>query len=319
MRSISKRYAFTMIELLFVIVILGIVGSVALSAIKEYFESSILTLEVDKRVAQADAALEQIAPYFENGVADSITRLGLAGAVTCFGPPDGNDANDRAIAFVSVDVDSRRGAWDTTLSTYLPGWSEDVDIAGNVLTSIGANYNYANAIIGEYYPGNTIEDSVVYNANRVDLDPTECSSFRWDGTGSGDAYMDVTAHTQNTLTFTWPTNVVPVNGASSGRHLLTTAYAFEVNSAGEFRMYNDFRPWLGEVKTNGKSFVIVNNAASFTIAYDRSNTAALDGMNSQKGMFYTMKLCMNGLSDNDLNVSTSASTICRQRSVHVRY
>ena len=322
----TKRNAFSLIELLFVIVILGIVGTVALAAIKEYFEASIVMTEVDKRVAEADRVLEQITPYFENGIAESITRLELGTGNTCYGPPAGEDINNRAIAFVSVDVDSRRGSWDAVIGRFVPGWSEDVNVSGNTIRSIGGNYNYANTIIGSLYPGNTIVDSAIYNRDQINLDSTKCQSYMWDTTnawnvnGYGDAYLDITANpTPNTLSVTWPTNIVQPIGSSSGRYLLSTAYAFEVNASGDFLMYNNFRPWLGEKFPVGSSNIITTKATNFSVFYDRSATAALDGMGSKTGMFYILKLCMRSPNDTNLDDKNETTQICRQRSVHVRY
>jgi prepilin-type N-terminal cleavage/methylation domain-containing protein len=318
MRKIIRHKAFTIIELLFVIVVLGIVGTVALGAIKEYFRSGIIMTEVDKRVAEADTALDQISPYFENAIAESITRLDIGTGNTCYGPPVNADANNRAIAFVSVDTDSRRGEWDAAVGRYVPGWSEDVNISGLTMRSIGANYNFANMIIGNYY-GSVIENSVIYNRDRADLDASGCSSYKWNIAGSGDSYLDITNHNANSISFLWPANVIPVSGTSESRYLISTAYAFEVDSAGNFIMYNNFRPWLNQKFNAGTSHAIMNNAASFSVMYDRSATAALDGMGSKQGMFYILKLCMNGLTDDNLSKTDAETQICRQRSVHVRY
>lgn len=320
MNRVNK--AFTLIELLFVIVILGIIGGVALATIKEYFDISVVSVEVNKRVAEADRALEQIAPYFENGIAESIVRLNRGSGTTCYGPPDPNDTNERTIGVIAVDVDGRQGDWNATMNRYIPGWSEDVNISGTTVRSIGANYSYANNLIGIIYPGNTILTSALYNQNKVDLDPTGCSSYRWNnGAGSGDAYLDIVANpTPSTLTITWPANVTQVNGSSSARYLLTTAYAFEVTSGGVFQMYSNFRPWNGETfAANGTINTIAEGVSSFSVDYDRSSTAALDGMGSKTGMFYTLKVCMRGLNDNNLSDTTQSNQICRQRSVHVRY
>lgn len=335
MNLIKKRKAFSLIELLFVIVILGIVGSVALAAIKEYFEASIVMTEVDKRVAEADRVLEQITPYFENGIAESITRLDLGTGNTCYGPPDGEDINNRAIAFVSVDTDSRHGSWDAAIGRFVPGWSEDVNVSGNTIRSIGGNYNYANTIIGSLSPGNTIVGSAIYNRDQINLDSTKCQSYMWDTTnawnvnGYGDAYLDITANpTANTLSVAWPTNITQPVGSSSGRYLLSTAYAFEVDNSdlngdgisdGVFRMYNNFRPWLGEKFPVGNSNIITTKATNFSVFYDRSATAALDGMGSKTGMFYILKLCMRSPNDTTLDDKNETTQICRQRSVHVRY
>jgi prepilin-type N-terminal cleavage/methylation domain-containing protein len=75
MKQGLKRRAFTMIELLFVIVVMGIVGTFAIEMVRQYYEGIYRTKTITDRAAEADHILEQVSKYFENAISASIVNL----------------------------------------------------------------------------------------------------------------------------------------------------------------------------------------------------------------------------------------------------
>ena len=298
MRRTNGRRAFTMIELLFVIVILGIVGGLALEAVRQYYDGIYRTQEYAKRAAQADHILEQISRYFENGMAGSMalfdTNAAPAGA--CAGAP-GNDLGDEnTVAFVSIDAEGLRGHWN---GRWLPNWSPEGSISGNVLTVPEAKYDAAGALT----------DATVYDDEGANAGV--CSDF-WNGAANS-KYNNITASTATTLTLT----STPQNGED--KYILKTGYAFRAYN-GDFRMYSGFQPWQGENYTNGTGTLLAEKVAHFAIISDNTGTT----INSPKGNVYALKICMFGLRDDlaDADEATADDVqrqICRTRMVHVRY
>lgn len=291
MKPLKNHKAFTMIELLFVIVILGIVGGIALEAVRQYYSGIYRTGEYSKRVAQADHILEQISKYFENGLSASIIRLDENDAVGCYGvPTTGDDGNDYTIAFVAVDSDGMRS------------WTSDVSSIGNTLVSLDANYNAA-ASAGD----------AIFRSDGLGEGDDECHRFGWVGAAStNEAYSVINAvDTDTQLTLN---NVLSVGGQASRAYLLRTAYAFRARD-GEFNMYTGFRPWNNEEYSGATPRLLGVKVVHFTIVYDNSNTI----MNSSVGNVYTLKICMEGLDENLNDSPLPENQICRERMVHVRY
>jgi prepilin-type N-terminal cleavage/methylation domain-containing protein len=315
MRENKGRNAFTMIELLFVIVIMGIVGGFALEAVRQYYEGIYRTQEYAKRVSQADHILEQLSKYFENGISSSIVNLDRDSATGCYGPPvDGNTSYDYTVAFIGVDVDSLHGTGGR------PGWSEEVRLipGTNQISALDANYTMAGAIINTLYPASpaNLSGSAVYDYDSIDVD--SCTRFGLNGGTSGSAgYHRIAGSTATTLTLN------AENNASDGhrKYLLRTGYAFRVDTNGNFRMYTNFRPWAGErynTAGNRKENLLGENVAHFYADYDASDFMNNPGV-SDRGLVWRLKVCMRGLDANLSTSDTESQGICRERRVHVRY
>lgn len=310
MKSMYNRKAFTMIELLFVIVIMGIVGGLALEALRQYYDGIYRTGEYSKRVAQADHILEQISKYFENGISASIIRLdsnNTAFGTQCVGIPENVDSStDYTIAFVAIDNDGMRGFWDGT--RWRSGWTSDVLSIGNTLISADANYTAIN-------PGNSLLNAAIFRSDGLGEGADECHRFGWDLTGlpneENHVYAAIQAVNDTNLTLN---KMLSVSGQASRAYVMRTAYAFRARN-GDFNMYTGFEPWNNQQYNNVTGRLLADKVTHFTILYDNSNTV----MNSNVGNIYTLKICLQGLDENLSDSNLSANQICRERMVHVRY
>ncbi len=314
MRPANNHKAFTMIELLFVIVILGIVGGLALEAVRQYYDGIYRTGEYSKRVAQADHILEQVSKYFENGISASIIRLDINDVPfgsTCNGiPQTGDEANDYTIAFVSVDNDGLRGYWSVTHARWLPGWTSDVLNTGNIMISSDANYTAINTV------SSPLVGAAVFRSEGLAEGADECYRFGWKGAVStNDVYKVINAPVNETnLTLDAIRPMLSISGRASRAYVMRTAYAFRAKD-GDFNMYTGFQPWNGGQYSGTTPHLLAEKVAHFTILYDNANTT----MNSNVGNIYTLKICMEGLDENLSDSSDPKNQICRERMVHVRY
>lgn len=318
------RRGFTFIELLLVIVILGIVGGLALEAIRQYYEGIYKTQTYAQRVAQADQILDKLTKYFENAIDMSIVNLdprtvgagdGGLGDWNCSEP--GEETNEATaleytVAFVGVDTDSLR-------TTGSPGWSEQaitnfISTTSRTFTFSDANLSKANDTITTLYQTSDLANSAFYNHGRQNASSIvgSCSNFNWDNAGNLDAYSIITG-------VNYATNVVTVaesytnSDLDDKKYLLRSGYAFRVLDDGSFMMYYNFRPWKGENYTTGSSSVLGANVASFYADFNNTNSF------NDRGSVWRLKVCMQGLESNLSTSDVASSAICRERRVRVRY
>ncbi|MDO9055575.1 MAG: type II secretion system protein [Sulfuricurvum sp.] len=309
----KQTSGFTMIELLFVIVIMGLIGGIALETIRQYYEGIYRSQIYTQRVNEADHILEQLAKQFENAIELSIVNMdqdtadgALAGA--CVGEPieeAENVASDYTVAFVGVDTDSLR-------TVGKPGWSENAKtpFTGNSITMEDANLSLANIIISALYPASNLQNSAIYNHQGLSND--SCADFF---TLNGAAYYTITgALVGDTLPLAY-TGVF--DGSRSDyyqkKYLLRTGYAFRVLDSGEFVMFSNFRPWKGESYTTSRRSTLGQNVASFYADYNKTNSY------NDRGSVWRLKVCMQGLNSELNTTDTASQAICRERRVHVRY
>lgn len=316
MKYLKYRNAFTLVELIFVIVVMGIVGGFALESIRQYYEGIYRTDEYTKRVAEADHILEQISGYFENAISTSIIRLDENDAVfgsRCDGiPTTGDDNNDYTIAFVAVDSDGLHGYWDGT--RWRPGWSSEGTSSSFIFSSPDSNYTALNnsALLAD---SNTTR-AAIFRSEGVGEGVDECHRYGWAPTGnSNDVYARImavnTASSDHSLTLE---KILSISGDVNRGYLMRTAYAFRARN-GVFNMYSGFEPWNGEKYNSVTGRLLGDKVTHFTILYDNSNMA----MNSNIGNVYTLKICMQGVDENLSDSNVSANQICRERMIHVRY
>lgn len=313
MRHLLKRKAFTMIELLFVIVILGIVGGIALETVRQYYDGIYKTVTTTKRVIEADHILDQLTKYFENGISSSIVNLDRGNTEACYGPPINGDTNDYTVAFVGVDQDTLRGSGGR------PGWSEETRLLpNNELNVLDANLSIANQIIMALDPVSDLTQSALYDADSVNIDA--CTRFNWNGLGN-EGYHTLSAGFLDTKYF-----LDNDNNATNGhrKYLLRTGYAFRVQDNGDFLMYSNFRPWTNEryagtgVAGGVKTSLMGQNVAHFYADYDVTDIMNNNGI-SDRGLVWRLKVCMRGFGTDLADTDENTTQICRERRVHVRY
>lgn len=313
MRLDTSRNAFTMIELLFVIVIIGIVGGIALEAVRQYYEGIFRTQEYTKRVEEADQILEQLSKYFENAISSSIVNLDINPAtMACYGPPVTSTA-DYTVAFIGVDVDSMRG-----ISGSRPGWNEEVQLVSgtNDINASDGNYTMANNIITAL-GSSTLRGSALYDSDSIDSNA--CVRFNFAGEGKV-GFHKLDATNPNPMA----NGLLRLNNDNIATHghrkyLLRTGYAFRVDDTGSFWMYSDFRPWADEhFSTTTQVNLLGQNVAHFYADYNATDFMNNPGVND-RGLVWRLKVCMRGLDANLSTSDTESQSICRERRVHVRY
>ncbi len=165
MKNYRLTPAFSMLELVFVIVILGIVASIGSEMIVKVYESYIVQRAEHRATLKTELAATQIANrlasaipgtvYRKNDIAGSVITEEINQAMTL------NGDQYTVLQWVGSDTDSFSAA-------ATPGWSgfSDIDNAGTTetnLTTPGSNLDLTDTIIKNLSDNNkTIEDAAIY-------------------------------------------------------------------------------------------------------------------------------------------------------------
>jgi len=146
MRYIRNRSAFTMLELVFVIVILGIVASIGSELIAKVYQGYILQRAQHRSSLKTELATLQIANRLSQAIPGSVVRrLTLTGATESISEPmllDSTGNGYTVLQWVGADMDSFSGS-------AIPGWSGfcDVDASGDTnISTPGSDLSKANTI-----------------------------------------------------------------------------------------------------------------------------------------------------------------------------
>ena len=238
-KNIKNRPAFTMLELIFVIVILGIVSSIGAELVAKVYESYIIQRAEHRATLKTELAALQIANRLASVVPGTVFRIKndntYESIESDFGTAIGTDY--KGIQWVSSDTDSF-----STNAT--PGWSGFCDINASTTPTIstpGSNLNTTTAVITALAGG-----ALPTFSRRLFFpqDPT--------------AYAVGSFPTSNTLTFTGtvPTRIV------EHYKLAWSSYALVVEG-GDLFLYYNFSPVPTTLYTGGSSSLLMKNISSF--------------------------------------------------------
>jgi len=150
------KKAFTLVELMIVIVILGILGMISVEILQNTFKSYIKTKELNKLALKTDLTLNIIAAKLQNRIKNSVivvecnATLPASNTQSCT-----NNSNKNFIAISSLDqansyrfpvmewlytsIYSKKGMWDDVRRAVQPGWSGFVDLK---VTQVGKGDEY---------------------------------------------------------------------------------------------------------------------------------------------------------------------------------
>ncbi len=271
----KKRSAFTFIEMIFVLVIMGIIAKYGVEFLAQAYRNYIYQQITNKMQNTSSAALELIAGKLRYRIKDSVIvrNAGNTNWATNFKALEGenNATGYDVLEWVGYDIESFRGAGGAT-----PLWSGIIDkeyahatpIPTDIYTP-GTNTNAVNSIIGLLSNGGSgINDSAIYV---MSSDSDVYTDYGWNGVAitdqnhtmhpihAGAAGVDHfdSANAQNFAALN--------NSLSDARYKLCwSAYAVEFDPNNrQLWLYYDYQPWHGEKYTQGKKVLIMNNVSTF--------------------------------------------------------
>jgi len=261
-----RRSAFTLLEMIFVIVILGIIAGGTFIQVSYVYEDMMQKSGSSELESEAKVIAEQITARLSSSIKESLVAMTGTDGAGCTPVSDKaslTPTNSYILAWVGRSDESNTGLWDSTINDYR-GWSGFVDVGNlnsnttSIVTS-GSMLSYAEIVINDL-TGATNTLSIATNSPvalyfKEDMttqqSSTTCSDFGLDTTASPNKMFQVNkkSGTENTLIF--PNNT-PLK-ISEQYSLSYSAYAIERNATDNTLWLRSFRPWLGEHPSNDAS------------------------------------------------------------------
>lgn len=269
-----------MLELIFVIVILGIVSSIGAELIANVYESYIVQRAQHRASLKTELAATQIANRLASAIPGTVVRkLDInTTAEDINTAPDPTKIDDYdVLQWVGTDTDSFKTI--TSDTDRKPGWSGfcDVDSAdssltGTTISTPGSNLGLASTIITEL--GGTVGNSAIYYEANKTLQRRDIASF------SSNTKIDL----DNTL-----------DNISEHYKLAWTSYALVVDDAGTLSLHYNFEPTRA-IDVAGSSSILLRNVSTFKFRGD--------------GRTIRFKICVDEDIGEDFNI-----TICKEKAV----
>ncbi len=249
------RKGFTLLELIFVIVIFGIMSKYGADILYKIYENYIYSNTFNRLQNQSEAAVKQIANRLQYRIKDStISRGTLGGSIE---PIGSNAGNETVLEWIGTDIDGWRG-------TTTPEWSGFIDLSAS---SVGTLNSPGTTVGTGIIPGTDL--GLFFIGSNVDLNN---SAFGWDGTNIKTSttltHADIAIHpvTFNGSAITSAmTTATDFTGSDVYEYYQLSRSAYAVGLVGtDLNFYYGYQPWLGQTaSTNATSQLIMENVSSF--------------------------------------------------------
>jgi len=263
-----RRTAFTLIELLFVIVIMGILSKFGVEFLAQAYNNFISSNINNTLQAQSEAAVETIASRLQYRIKDSIIAKKANGDFKALASSD-YGASATILEWIGSDIDGFRG-------NSLPMWSGVIDLNNSIssstlLVSPETNTTALNTLIDVLSNGGSdINDSAIYF---VGSDTNIRTGYGWD---TNLIAIDAQSGAMHPVKAGVNINeFVPIKGSDGTLNNFNgvdvyeyyqfawSAYAVVHSADGNLTMYYDYQPWKGQSYTSGKHATLMENVDTF--------------------------------------------------------
>ncbi|OIP54345.1 MAG: protein containing prepilin-type N- cleavage/methylation domain protein [Helicobacteraceae bacterium CG2_30_36_10] len=270
-----RRIGFTMIELIFVIVIMGIIGKFGTEFLAQAYKSFIFSSINNKLQADSEMAVTTVASRLQYRIKDSVIgKKSSDNSFLAIGSATGSDFN--ILEWVGSDIEGFRG-------DSLPLWSGIIDLDDSnatLLDSPETNTTALNAQIGilSHASGTGINNAALYFVGS----DSDINNYGWDFADT--AFTDQSKVMHPIKTGATPNLLIPKDASTGADNNFTgidvfeyyqlawTAYAVGIsdynatgNNTGTLMLYYDYQPWEGEEynNINAKSEILMENVSTF--------------------------------------------------------
>ena len=305
------KRAFTLLELIIVIVILGIIAMMSFNAIMNIYSNYFQTRTVNELETQTEIALEQISKRLEHRIKPSVIARKPSGG---FLPLNDSRVNLNSGYEILEFIPYAYEIFNDVPSGNKAGrYSGYVDLA---------NSSPASGLIS---PGSNFSTEVVETIKDLTCkdDASGCVDFKDKDGGVVAIFSDVYYDVQNSFGYkdnlnldiakvgvkSIDSNTLEISGFANKQiseqyHLAYTANAIvpeqsadpkdTANGVFDLNLYYDYRPWMGQGYKNGEKATLAKNVTRFVFI--------------EKNGVIVLKLCMRA--------KNSEITICKSKAVY---
>jgi Tfp pilus assembly protein FimT len=290
-----------MVELVFVIVILGIVAAIGSGIIAKIYESYIYSKSINTLQTKTELALTQIARFLTYRVKDSVIARKLPPNDTNIVSLPMGDGTYKILEWVGYDNEGFEG------NASGPGWSGFVDLASantdkTQIDTPGSQLDYEKDILSTLSNGDVnLTDvnssaAIIFTGLPNQFDIVKYGWNDYNGTVDHDYVLRVRALPgTNILRF------VENNSSTVYEHyqLVWSAYAIVPEGAANdqnLSFYYNYRPWMGDKYSDGNKSTLMEHVSTFKFR--------------QIGTAIRLKLCVFNPIGQDFNM-----TFCKEKVV----
>lgn len=265
------RKAFTMLELVMVMVVLGIVASIGAEMITSLYENYLKTRAIERLQMQTELVLNQIANRLQYRIKDSVIGRNSV-LFTDYQPLPNAEGNYTILEWIGKDNEGFLGEHNGTHN--VPGWSGFVDLDSNDTTSSatppriktpGSRLDFAENIINTLSNG-TVSLNPGFKSPALIFkgkDSYDISQYGWGGS-DGNYTHRVQRNGVDVLEFIETT---PPSEIFEQYDLAWSAYAIvpQGNNPDDFNLtlYYNYQPWHDEDYTDGNVTLLVEHVSTF--------------------------------------------------------
>jgi len=268
-RPIRFHKAFSMLELIFVIIILGIVSSIGAEIIANTYESYVLQRAQHRASLKTELAATQIANRLAYAIPGTVVRKSSLGDASATDINQPGLTSDTILQWVGADADSFKAITSSTHRK--PGWSGFCDVNASTTTSIstpGSNLALTTAIRTNL--GLTAANPKIYF-------PAES------GLVSARASLPFPAGAES-INLSTPTPKIVEH-----YKLATSSYALVAD--GDLKLYYNFDPSIGVDATNATAQVLLRNVSTFEFRGDGRTIRFKICVDEDIGENYKITIC----------------------------
>ena len=307
------KRAFTLLELVVVIVVLGIIAMMSFNAIMNIYSNYFQTRTVNELETQTEIALEQISKRLEHRIKPSVIARKTDGEFLALNDSGVNlDAKYEILEFIPYAYEIFNDVPSDNKAGRYSGYA-DLANSSPATGLISPGSNFTTGVV------ETIKDLTC----REDTNAT-CVDFKNKDGGVAAIFSDVYYDVQNSFGYKGVSNLdiakvgvksidgdtLEISGFANKQiseqyHLAYTANAIvpeqsqsqadKNNGVFDLNLYYDYRPWMGEkYKPNGEKATLAKNVTRFVF--------------TEKNGVIVLKLCMRA--------KNSEITICKSKAVY---
>jgi prepilin-type N-terminal cleavage/methylation domain-containing protein len=297
----KTRKAFTMLELIMVMVILGIVASISASAIANVYETYISQRAIHDASLKTELAVNQLANRLTYRISGTLLarKPGSLGTVTGtdFFPAQSVPVSQRntfnALEWIAYDN-------DTFSATQIPGWSGYCDLNASSLTTLSTPGSTSSNLLQSSHYGAWWKTGLRFMTNNYAVIPAPAAqtftynenclysdSFRANGCMfpavkmNNNIFFFSSRHRRKPPTSTPPSLAAGLGGTlvyNEFYQLAQSAFAVVPISKGSINgipvfdlvLYWGYQPWWGDNYTMGKSSTLIKNVSVFRFKKETS-------------------------------------------------